>query len=429
MNILVIGSGGREHALIWALKRSKNTDTIFACPGNAGINQIATPALISITNANDVIDFCKSNNIELVVIGPEAPLVDGLTDKLEKANISVFGPSKKAAQLEGSKEFTKKICDKYNIPTASYESFTDASKAKKYLSQHNTYPIVVKADGLAAGKGVVIAKNETEALDALNSMMVNKQFGNAGSIVVIEEFLQGEEISFFALSDGNTVLPFGSAQDHKAVGEGDKGPNTGGMGTYSPAPLMTPALHDEALNTIITPLINGMKNEGIPYKGVIFAGLMVTNTGPKLLEINVRFGDPETQCLMARLKSDLLELLLAACNNTLASQKVEMHNKSALCVVMATKGYPGDYKKGSVINHIERAEQKENVIVFHAGTKRDNHGHYVANGGRVLGVTGLGKNTEEAKNNAYTGVDLIEWKDGFCRRDIGWRAIQHEQNG
>lgn len=422
MNVLVIGSGGREHALIWALKKSAGIGTIYAAPGNGGISRDAESVMVALNQPKEVIKLCKEKDIALVVIGPEAPLVDGLADHLEAAGILTFGVSAKAAQLEGSKEFTKKICDKYNIPTAAYQAFTDADLAKAYVKEKGA-PIVIKADGLAAGKGVILAQDEQEAFEAIDEILVDKAFGAAGASIVIEEFLSGEEVSFFALVDGKKAIPFGSAQDHKAVGEGDTGPNTGGMGTYSPAPVMTPALHKQVMETIITPLVEGMAKEGIPYKGVLFAGLMITKDGPQLLEINVRFGDPETQVLMVRLKSDLLELLVATGKGDLSGRMVSMYDEAALCVVMATRGYPGSYKKGSVIGHLEKIGPLDNVIVFHAGTKMDASGQYLANGGRVLGVTAIGATVKQAQKRAYEAVDMIDWPEGFCRRDIGWRAV------
>lgn len=423
MNILVIGSGGREHALIWKIAQSDMVEKIYAVPGNGGINKIAESALVSISDHNAVIDFCNNNDIGLVVVGPEAPLVDGIADSLEAAGILVFGPKKAAARLEGSKDFTKQICYKYNIPTAKYQSFTNADEACKYIDTHNT-PIVVKADGLAAGKGVIIAETRDDAKQAAREMLVDNKFGDAGSIVVIEEFLEGEEISFFALSDGNKAIAFGSAQDHKRVGDGDTGPNTGGMGTYSPAPVMTQKLHDEIMQKTINPLVAAMQSEGCPYKGVIFAGFMVTKDGAKLLEINVRFGDPETQSLMKRLDSDIIPLFIATAKGDLSGCKVTMKDDAALCVVMAAKGYPDDYRKGTVINNLGEAGKQEGVTIFHAGTKIDATGNFTANGGRVLGITANGKTVKEAQDRAYKAVDLVDWEDGFCRRDIGWRAVK-----
>lgn len=421
MDILVIGSGGREHALIWAIKQSPLVDKIYVAPGNGGTRELAEAVLLNLSGHQDVIDFCKENEIGLVIIGPEAPLADGLSDSLTKAGIKVFGPSKAAAQLEASKGFTKRLCDKYQIPTAAYQEFTNAKEAKAYVKEQGT-PIVIKADGLAAGKGVVVAMTEKEAFQAIDEILGGR-FGKAGASIVVEEYLSGEEVSFFALVDGESAIAFGSAQDHKRVGDGDTGPNTGGMGTYSPAPVFTKALEDQVMREIIFPTVHGMKTEGMPFKGVLFAGLMITSRGPRLIEFNVRFGDPETQVLMARLKSDLVSLFLSCADGTLAGRKVELHDRAALCVVMAAKGYPEDYKKGTPIRNLEQASALSDVIVFHAGTQYK-EGNYVANGGRVLGVTGLGRTVQDAQKKAYQAVDTIEWEDGFCRRDIGWRAIQ-----
>lgn len=424
MNILLIGSGGREHALAFALKKSPSCENLYIAPGNAGTALIAENVWLAISNHAEVIKFCKEKNIGLVVVGPEAPLVDGIADALNEAGIPVFGPGKFGAQLEGSKAFTKHICDKYKIPTASYREFTDeqVEDAKKYVEKLPT-PIVVKADGLAAGKGVIIAQTNAEALQAIEDILVTKEFGSAGSKVVIEEFMEGEEISVFAVSDGINAVYFGSAQDHKKVGDGDTGLNTGGMGAYAPAPIMTKALETQIMDEIIKPTVQAMQDFGHPYKGVLFAGLMITKTGPRLIEFNSRFGDPETQVLMARLKSDLVAILLAAANGDISSVNVEMHDNAALCVVMAANGYPGDYTKGTVIEKLDDAAKIPGVNIFHAGTKLNTKGEFIANGGRVLGVIGTGKNVEEAQKIAYKAVDTIEWPEGFCRRDIGWRAV------
>jgi phosphoribosylamine--glycine ligase len=422
MNILVIGSGGREHAIIWKLKQSPMCEKIYAMPGNGGIGKIAENVVISPANHAEVISFCKAKNIGLVMVGPETPLVDGLVDSLESAGILAFGPSKLAAQLEGSKDFTKKACDRYNIPTAAYETFTDAELAKKYIEKVGV-PIVIKADGLAAGKGVILAHKKQEALDAIDDILVKNQFGDAGRSIVIEEFLEGEEISVFAIADGNTAIYFGSAQDHKAVGEGDTGPNTGGMGTYAPAPVMNDDLQAQVMREAILPTIHGMKKDGMPYKGILFAGFMVTKNGPKLLEFNVRFGDPETQVLMARLDCDLLPLLIASAQGNLSGHSIKTKKQAALCVVMAAKGYPGEYKSGTEIKNLNEAENMPDVLVFHAGTKLGNNGEILANGGRVLGITAIGDTVEQAQKKAYEAVDKVDWQDGFCRRDIGWRAI------
>lgn len=427
MNILLLGSGGREHALAWAILRSPLVNTLYVSPGNAGIAKIAQTVDLNTSDALQVINFCNRNHIDFVMIGPEAPLVAGLHDALKKANILSIGPSKLGAQLEGSKAFTKRICDKYHIPTASYGEFTDATTAKDYINSQ-ALPIVIKADGLAAGKGVVIATTKEEAFKAVDDMLVHKQFGTASQTIVVEEFLKGEEVSFFALSDGKTAIAFGSAQDHKTVGDGDTGPNTGGMGTYSPAPIMTDTLQAQVMESIIEPLVKGMEQEGIPYQGVIFAGLMINETGPKLLEINVRFGDPETQVLMARLRSDLVPLLIATASGNLNRHRIQMEAHAALCVVMATKGYPGEYKNGSIIRNLETVASTDHILLFHAGTKLGEKGEIFANGGRVLGVTATGNTVLNAQKTAYEAVDLIDWPEGFCRRDIGWRAVKREKS-
>lgn len=418
MRILIIGSGAREHALAWKIKQSPLVKTVFCVPGNGGIGQDVTN--VTLVRHGEIVSFCKEEQIDLVVVGPEVPLVEGLADVLEQNNIAVFGPSAKAAQLEGSKGFTKDICRKYNIPTAAYEKFTDIKKALAYVKEQGT-PIVIKADGLAAGKGVTVAMTEKEAIDAVNDIMGGK-FGAAGASVVIEEFLEGEEVSFFALCDGKEAIEFGSAQDHKRAYDGDKGPNTGGMGTYSPAPIMTDVLRKRVMDEIIHPTVYAMQKEGMPYKGVLFAGLMITKSGPKLIEYNVRFGDPETQSLMKRLDSDLVPALVACVKGGL--DKVEIHFKpqAALCVVMAANGYPGDYNKGSVIKGLDKADAIANVKVFHAGTQLKD-GNIIATGGRVLGVTALAATIEAAQKLAYTAVDAVNWPEGFCRRDIGSKAI------
>lgn len=418
-NLLVIGSGGREHALCWALKRSANTGMLYCAPGNAGIAEEAE--CIALKTHADIIAFCQSNGIGLVVVGPEAPLVEGLADALNAAAIPVFGPSAKAAQLEGSKGFTKNLCEKYGIPTAASQQFTKVAAAKAYIETHST-PIVVKADGLAAGKGVIIAETREDAIAAVEDMLSGNAFGEAGARVVIEAFMEGEELSFFALANGKTTLAFGSAQDHKRVGEGDTGPNTGGMGTYAPAPVLDAALEQRIMQEIIQPTAEAMVAEGMPYCGVLFAGLMITRDGPKLIEYNARFGDPETQVLMRRLDSDLLELLLATATGQLAGKSVRMKSEAAMCVVMAAKGYPGAYKKGSVIGRLNEANALPGVTVFHAGTAEQD-GNIIATGGRVLGVTATGETIQQARERAYKAVDAIDWPQGFCRRDIGWRAL------
>ncbi|KAK8956638.1 hypothetical protein KSP39_PZI000329 [Platanthera zijinensis] len=425
---LVIGGGGREHALCYSLQRSPSCSGVFCAPGNAGIahsgNATCLPDL-NISDSAEVITFCQLRGVGLVVIGPEAPLVTGLANDLVKMEIPTFGPSSEAAMLEGSKDFMKKLCYKYDIPTAKYQTFTDASEAKRYIN-HQGAPIVIKADGLAAGKGVIVATTLKEAFDAVDSMLVQGLFGSAGSRVIIEEYLDGEEASFFAIVDGENALPLESAQDHKRVGDGDTGPNTGGMGAYSPAPVLTKELQSLVMESIIFPTVKGMAAEGCRFVGVLYAGLMIEKkTGqPKLIEYNVRFGDPECQVLMMRLESDLAQLLLAACRGELRNFSLEWSPETALVVVMASEGYPGSYNNGSVIRNLEEVERlSPSVKVFHAGTELDSAGNFVASGGRVLGVTAKGKDVAEARERAYDAVERIDWPQGFFRRDIGWRAL------
>jgi phosphoribosylamine--glycine ligase len=426
MNILLLGSGGREHALAWKIAASPLTDRLYCAPGNAGIAREAQCVALDIADHAAVIAFCKSNTIDLVVVGPEAPLVAGVVDDLNAAGIKAFGPSKAAARLEGSKGFTKDLCRANNIPTAAYERFNTAAAAKAYLRRLGA-PIVVKADGLAAGKGVVVAQRVAEA-EAAVDMMFSGGLGAAGAEVVIEEFLQGEEASFFALCDGDNAIPLAAAQDHKRAGDGDTGPNTGGMGAYSPAPVMTPELVARTMDEIVWPTLRAMKAMGAPYKGALFAGLMITREGPKLIEYNARFGDPETQVLMVRLMSDLVPALAASCDGQLKSFDLRWYPDAALTVVMAAKGYPGEYARGSLIEGLDRAAQVEGVEIFHAGTKAEG-GQILANGGRVLNVTGRGWTVSEAQARAYAAVDRIHWPEGFCRRDIGWQAVKRERGG
>lgn len=420
MNVLLIGGGGREHALAWKLKQSPLLDTLYCAPGNAGIEQVARCIKLNVADPSEVFTFCKENEIDLVVIGPEAPLVAGLADDLQVQGIKVFGPSREAAQLEGSKGFAKDLCAEYGIPTARYARFADAEAAKAYLASHGV-PTVVKADGLAAGKGVVIAQTRAEADAAIDACFAGA-FGRAGAEVVIEEFLDGEEASFFALVDGETALPLAAAQDHKRAFDGDRGPNTGGMGAYSPAPIMTEALCAQVMQEIILPTARAMKARGTPFKGVLYAGLMIKDGQAKLIEYNVRFGDPEAQVLMLRLKSDLLPALIAVAEGNLEGIKLDWYDDAALCVVMAAKGYPGTYEKGSEIRGLDAASAVPHVVVFHAGTKREGN-RILADGGRVLGVTARGSSIAEAKARAYAAVDKIDWPEGFCRHDIGHRAI------
>ncbi|MAU40790.1 MAG: phosphoribosylamine--glycine ligase [Kordiimonas sp.] len=424
MNVLIIGSGGREHALAWKLANSALVDNLYYAPGNGGMQQIATCVSLNTDHHDDVVAFCREQKVGFVIVGPEAPLVAGLVDRLDREGIKAFGPSAKAAQLEGSKGFTKDLCAKYNIPTAAYGRFDNAAEAKAYLAQQSA-PIVVKADGLAAGKGVIIAQTLDEAAQAIDDIF-GGQFGDAGAELVIEEFLEGEEASFFVLTDGKNILPLATAQDHKRVGDGDTGLNTGGMGAYSPAPVMTDALCQQVIETIIQPTVDGMAAEGSPFKGVLYAGLMITSRGPELIEYNVRFGDPECQVLMMRMKSDLLPVLLATADGQLDSVDVRWDDRPALTVVMAANGYPGAYEKGTEIRNLGTAAKDDNVEIFHAGTKADDN-KICATGGRVLNITALGQTVSEAQKNAYNALDLIDWPEGFCRRDIGWRAIQREQ--
>ena len=422
MRILVVGSGGREHALCWAIAASPLCNKLYCAPGNAGIAADAECVPIKADEIDKLVDFAKTQKIDFTVVGPEAPLVAGLADKLRASGIKTFGPSQKAAALEGSKAFMKELCAKYGIPTARFRRFRDAESAKKYVKIEGC-PIVIKADGLAAGKGVVVAQTQKEAEKAIESMLVEREFGDSGAEIVVEEFLSGEEASFFALVDGKTALALASAQDHKTVGEGDTGPNTGGMGAYSPAPIVTDAMAQRVMAEIVTPTVKAMEAEGRPFKGVLFAGLMIGPQGPRLLEYNVRFGDPECQVLCLRLMSDLLPALIAAADGELAHFHLRWRAESALTVVMASRGYPGPYKKGTEIRGLDRAAQLQDVVVFHAGTERSADGRILATGGRVLGVSALGKSVAEAQARAYAAVDQIDWPEGFCRRDIGWRAV------
>ena len=420
MNILLIGAGGREHALAWKIARSPRLTRLYAAPGNPGIAGHAEIAGVDPADHRAVIGFCREHGVALVVIGPEAPLVAGLADDLAAAGIAAFGPGREASRLEGSKGYAKELCAEAGIPTAAFRRFTDAASAAAYVRAQGA-PIVVKADGLAAGKGVTVAASVEEALAAVEACFAGA-FGAAGAEVVVEEFLVGEEASFFALSDGINVVPLAAAQDHKRVGVGDTGPNTGGMGAYSPAPVMTGAMVGRTLAEIIKPTVTAMARRGAPYRGVLYAGLMITSGGPKLIEYNVRFGDPETQVLMPRLDGDIVDLMLATTEGRLDRTAHRWRKEAALTVVMAAKGYPGVYDKGTAISGIDRAEALPDVTVFHAGTAT-NDGRLVAAGGRVLNVTATGATIAEAQTRAYEAVDLIDWPGGFCRRDIGWRAI------
>jgi phosphoribosylamine--glycine ligase len=424
MNILILGSGGREHALAWAIAASPLTTRLICAPGNAGIAQVAQCVALDLGDHKAVLDFAKTNKIDLVVVGPEGPLCAGIVDDLEATGIKAFGPSKWAARLEGSKGFTKDLCKANNIPTAAYARFKQAAAAKDYVHKHGA-PIVVKADGLAAGKGVVVAETVAEAEAAID-MMFGGGLGERAWEIVIEDCLVGEEASFFALCDGETALPLASAQDHKRVGDGDTGPNTGGMGAYSPAPVMSDEITRRTMDEIVLPTMRAMKALGAPFKGVLFAGLMITAKGPQLIEYNVRFGDPECQVLMLRLMSDLLPALIAARDGQLKNFNLRWYPLAALTVVMAANGYPGPYEKGSVIEGLDDAAALDDVEIFHAGTKAEG-GKTISIGGRVLNVCGTGASIRDAQARAYAAVDRIKWPGGFCRRDIGWRAIEREK--
>lgn len=427
MRILVIGSGGREHALCWTLAASPLCDALFCAPGNAGIAQDATCVPIQATDIEGILKFVAEEKIDFVVVGPEDPLVAGVVDRLNEAGVKAFGPSAAAARLEGSKGYMKDVCRRYGIPTAEYRRFTDRDAARAYVEEKGA-PIVVKTDGLAAGKGVTVAQTVAEALQAIDDAMTGGKFGAAGAELVIEEFMEGEELSYFALCDGKAVLPLASAQDHKAAYDGDQGPNTGGMGAYSPAPVCTPEVEERILKEILEPTMKAMEAEGAPYKGVLFLGLMITAAGPRLIEFNVRFGDPECQVLMMRLMSDLAPALIASADGVLSSFDLRWYDEAAVSVVLASKGYPGGYEKNTVIKGVdEAASGDEDVIVFHAGTATGEDGQLLATGGRVLNITARGQSVSEARTRAYAAIDRIDWPNGFCRRDIGWRAVERER--
>lgn len=423
MHVLVIGSGGREHALCWGVARSSLATRLSCCPGNGGIANLAECVDISVEDFDDIVAHCHRETVDFVIVGPEVPLVGGLVDRLEQEGILAFGPNRRAAILEGSKVFTKTLCRKHNIPTAAYGVFQDIDEARAYIQDRGA-PIVVKADGLAAGKGAIVCETTEEALSAAENVL-GGQFGDAGKEIVVEQFMVGEEASFFALCDGRNALPLATAQDHKAVFDDDKGPNTGGMGAYSPAPVMTEEMRQKTMERIILPTMRAMEQDGRSFKGVLYAGLMITDRGPQLIEYNVRFGDPECQVLLARWQSDPLAALIAAAKGQLAGYEVTWSERAAITVVMAAKGYPGEYAKGSEIRGVEAAEAAIGVSVLHAGTVRDGD-RLLANGGRVLGVTAQGADIREARDRAYQGVDAIDWPDGFYRRDIGWRALDRD---
>ncbi|MEZ5814589.1 MAG: phosphoribosylamine--glycine ligase [Alphaproteobacteria bacterium] len=428
MKILLVGSGGREHALAWALAASENCEVLYCAPGNAGIEACAQCVDIGVDDIAGLVAFAKDKAVDLVVVGPEGPLVAGLADALRAEDIDVFGPSGKAAQLEGSKGFMKDLCAKYGIPTAAYGRFTDLAAATDFI---NAQPgnVVVKADGLAAGKGVIICEDKAAAIQVTEEMLSGEAFGQAGAEVVIEEFMDGEELSYFALADGKTILPLTSAQDHKRAYDGDEGPNTGGMGAYSPAHLISAELEEKIIHRIIEPTVRGMAEEGAPFTGVLYAGLMIVGGEPKLIEYNVRFGDPECQPMMMRLQGDLPEILQAGAQGRLneVRGRITWSEETALCVVMAAKGYPGAYARNTPISGLEEAKKVDGVCVFHAGTAKQESGQIVSTGGRVLGVTALGGSVAEAQRRAYMAVDKVDWPEGFCRRDIAWRALEAEK--
>lgn len=419
MRVLVVGNGGREHTLVWKLKQSKKVQEIYCAPGNGGIEELARCVPIQPTDVEGIVQFAKNEKIDLTVIGPEAPLLAGLADRLAEEGLKVFGPKKQAAQIEGSKRFAKELMKKYNIPTAAFRAFTEPAEAKAYVREQGA-PIVVKADGLAAGKGVVVARTVAEAEAAITEAMENRIFGDAGNQVVIEECLTGQEISLMAFVDGNTMKPMVISQDHKPVFDGDQGPNTGGMGAYSPVPQIPQTVVDEAIHSILIPMVEAFKQENIEYKGVLYAGLMITSTGPKVIEFNARFGDPETQVVLPRLKTDLVDVLMAVIEGKLAEQEIEWDEQSAVCVVMASGGYPGSYKTGHVITGLPK--DTESQMIFHAGTKKTD-GQVITAGGRVLGVTALGKDIHTAREAAYQLVEQISFSDVHFRKDIAKKAL------
>jgi len=421
MKILVVGSGGREHALVWKIAQSPKVSKVYCAPGNAGISEQATIASIQANDLNRLLEFALKEKIDLTVVGPEDPLTRGIVDLFESKGLLIFGASKKAAEIEGSKAFAKEMMKKYHIPTASYEIFDHRNEAVKYIRNQGA-PIVVKADGLAAGKGVIVCKTVEEAIHSVDQIMVEKIFGNAGNRVVVEEYLVGEEASYIAFTDGKTILPMASSQDHKPILDGDQGPNTGGMGAYSPAPVVTGEVHEKIVEKILRPVIYGMGEEGRPYKGVLYAGLMIHEGHPKVLEFNARFGDPETQPVLMRMKGDIVPILEACMKGTLSHHKIEWDNRASVCVVMTSKGYPGDYEKGKIIEGLKEVSRMERVFVFHAGTTLID-GQVMTNGGRVLGVAGLGEDIPRAIERAYQAVKKISWDGVHYRTDIGQKAL------
>ena len=422
MKVLVVGGGGREHALVWKIAQSPKVAKVFCAPGNAGISQQATLVPIKAKDLEGLLGFALKERVDLTVVGPEGPLTQGIVDLFESKGLRIFGPNRKAAEVEGSKAFAKEMMKKYGIPTASFKTFKERAEAVTYL-QSQKLPIVVKADGLAAGKGVIVCKTLEEAIRSVDQIMVEKVFGDAGNQVIIEECLVGEEASFIAFTDGKTIIPTASSQDHKAVFDGDEGPNTGGMGAYSPAPVVTPKVHEKIMNEILRPVIDGMAKEGRPCKGALYAGVMVSEGQPKVLEFNARFGDPETQPVLMRMKSDIVPVLEACCHGTLSEQRIEWDKRASVCVVMASGGYPGDYEKGKKIQGLEDVSRMKDVYVFQAATAMDQNG-IVTNGGRVLGVTGLGEDIPKAIERTYEAVRKISWEGVHYRNDIGQKALR-----
>jgi len=421
MKILVVGGGGREHALVWKIVQSPKVSKVYCAPGNAGISEQATLVPIQANDLNGLLEFALKEKIDLTVVGPEDPLTRGIVDLFESKGLLVFGANKKAAEIEGSKAFAKEMMKKYRIPTGFYEIFDNRDEAVRYIRNQGA-PIVVKADGLAAGKGVIVCKTVEEAIHSVDQIMVEKMFGNAGNRVVVEEYLVGEEASYIAFTDGKTILPLASSQDHKAILDGDQGPNTGGMGAYSPAPVVTDEVHEKIIEKILRPIIYGMGEEGRPYQGVLYAGLMIHEGHPKVLEFNARFGDPETQPALMRMKGDIVPILEACMQGTLSRHKIEWDNRAAVCVVLASQGYPGDYEKGKIIEGLKEVSQMEKVFVFHAGTILKD-GQVITNGGRVLGVTGLGEDISRAIESTYQAVKKISWEGVYYRTDIGQKAL------
>lgn len=421
MKVLVVGGGGREHALVWKIAQSPKVSKVYCAPGNAGISEQATIVPIQANDLNGLLEFALKEKIDLTVVGPEDPLTRGIVDLFESKSLLIFGANKKAAEIEGSKAFAKEMMKKYRIPTAFYGIFDNRNEAVRYIRDQGA-PIVVKADGLAAGKGVIVCKTVEEAIHSVDQIMVEKIFGNAGNRVVVEEYLVGEEASYVAFTDGKTILPLASSQDHKAILDGDQGPNTGGMGAYSPAPVVTDEVHEKIIEKILRPIIYGMGEEGKPYQGVLYAGLMIHEGHPKVLEFNARFGDPETQPALMRMKGDIVPILEACMQGTLSRHKIEWDNRASVCVVLASQGYPGDYEKGKIIEGLKEVSQMEKVFVFHAGTTLKD-GQVITNGGRVLGVTGLGEDISRAIERTYQAVKKISWEGVYYRTDIGQKAL------